>query len=205
MNRRGATATLLASAVVLLAGACGSSTKASSTTSSTPSTTSTTASSASGTSSTVTVGSSTTARPPTTLGPGRSTTVPVATTAAGAAHEIVVGEADIGRTLTLARGDIVRVVLHSTYWQFDDPSNGAVVAPDGPPVYAAAVGGGCVAGQGCGTATAWFPRHRNGPVHRLGPPNGVRRGRPVQGRSTALGDHDRRVSPGRPDSRSKAL
>ena len=154
MHRRRPTIPLLVSALVLVAGACGSGSKASSTTSSAPGPTTTT--SAPGTGSTTPVSSSATTRPPSTTAlPGPSTTAPMATTSSADAHETVVSEADTGRTLTLHRGDIVTVVLHSTYWQFGAPSNGAVVTPDGSPSYAP-MGRGCVAGQGCGTATARF-------------------------------------------------
>lgn len=83
-------------------------------------------------------------------GPPPSTPTPVAT------NETVVTEADNGRTLSLKVGWILRIVLHSTYWQFGNPSNSAVLVPLGQPVYTADQSGSCVAGQGCGTAVARF-------------------------------------------------
>jgi hypothetical protein len=67
------------------------------------------------------------------------------------------GDDDNGRTVKLAPGDHLEVVLHSTYWTFDGSSDPAVVSGDGDPVYA---GGGPKCGgppgSGCGTVTARF-------------------------------------------------
>src|SRR5581483_8550966 len=46
-------------------------------------------------------------------------------------HTVTVGEGANGSTVTLARGDRLQVVLHSTYWQFAPVSNPAVLAVDG--------------------------------------------------------------------------
>lgn len=71
-------------------------------------------------------------------------------------------EATNGRTVSLAPGDHLEVVLHSTYWAFDDPSDPAVISADGDPVVA---GGGTKCGppgSGCGTVTARFTAQQAG-------------------------------------------
>ena len=73
------------------------------------------------------------------------------------ARTVQVDETNDGQTVTLRPGDHLTVVLHSTYWKFDPPSNPAVVSADGDPVYA---GGGPKCGgppgSGCGTVTAYY-------------------------------------------------
>lgn len=60
-----------------------------------------------------------------------------------------------GHTLTLRRGQLLRVVLSSTYWQFGSAPDPAVLravaAPQTSPRRS-----GCVPGGGCGTVTATF-------------------------------------------------
>ena len=62
-------------------------------------------------------------------------------------------EADNGRTVTVTKGQIVRVALGSTYWQFDPSSDPTVIKEMAAPVY---VRGKCGVGEGCGTVTQTF-------------------------------------------------
>ena len=66
-----------------------------------------------------------------------------------------VGDAADGHTVVLHRGQRLRVVLGSTYWQFHRSSNPDVLRLGGTPVVKPRLAG-CVPGQGCGTATATF-------------------------------------------------
>ena len=68
---------------------------------------------------------------------------------------VSLSEPDNGRTVTVARGEPITVVLHSTYWTFNPPSNAAVVQPAGSPTVAPKLQG-CVPGGGCGTVTARY-------------------------------------------------
>lgn len=88
----------------------------------------------------------------------------LASTGAGCAHAapttlplpvVKVGDAADGHTVVLRRGQRLRVVLASTYWQFHRSSNPDVLRMGGPPVVKPRLTG-CVPGQGCGTATATF-------------------------------------------------
>ena len=58
------------------------------------------------------------------------------------------------RTVTLRRGQLLRVVLHSTYWQFAKASDRSVLRLVRAPRVRPAPG--CVAGSGCGTVTASY-------------------------------------------------
>jgi len=71
-------------------------------------------------------------------------------------------EADNGSTVSLRAGGTLRVVLHSTYWQFDPPSDPTVLRSDGRPATSPAPPGQCVPGGGCGTVTATFSALRAG-------------------------------------------
>jgi hypothetical protein len=73
-----------------------------------------------------------------------------------------VSELDNGTTVTLRTGGTLRAVLHSTYWQFDPPSDPTVLGSAGPPVSSPAPMGQCVPGGGCGTVTATFQALRPG-------------------------------------------
>ena len=72
--------------------------------------------------------------------------------ASGPLPVVQVGDARDGGTVSLRVGQKLRVVLHSTYWQFKPVASvlhllsTPVVAPKG----------GCVPGQGCGTVTALY-------------------------------------------------
>jgi predicted secreted protein len=60
-----------------------------------------------------------------------------------------------GQTIDLQQGQVLQVVLSSTYWQIHGSSNGAVLSllsgPNTLPQQS-----GCVTGQGCGTVTAAY-------------------------------------------------
>jgi hypothetical protein len=60
-----------------------------------------------------------------------------------------------GQTIDLQQGQVLQVVLSSTYWQIHGSSNGAVLSllsgPNTLPQQS-----GCVTGQGCGTVTATY-------------------------------------------------
>ena len=68
---------------------------------------------------------------------------------------VTASEADRGHTISVSSGDIVVVVLHSTYWQLAPLTGGALQA-GGPPAVAPGKPKGCVPGQGCGTVTQTF-------------------------------------------------
>jgi hypothetical protein len=80
---------------------------------------------------------------------------------APAARTVQVGDQSNGQTVTLRPGDHLTVVLHSTYWQFNAPSDTGVVAADGDPVYAGQPNCG-PPGSGCGTATAHYTAGHDG-------------------------------------------
>ena len=79
------------------------------------------------------------------------TTTPVGNT-------VTLGDADKGRTLTVAVGEQLTIILKSTYWRFADPKPPSVLTPMSAPVVVAspANSSGCVPGQGCGTVTMSF-------------------------------------------------
>jgi len=58
-------------------------------------------------------------------------------------------------TVTLRRGQQLRVVLHSTYWQFQKAPNPSVLRLEHAPKVRPRLTG-CVAGEGCGTVTAMY-------------------------------------------------
>lgn len=60
----------------------------------------------------------------------------------------------------MRRGQRLRVVLHSTYWEFKPTSDGAVLHLVAAPQVAPK--SGCVPGQGCGTVTAVYVARRAG-------------------------------------------
>jgi hypothetical protein len=71
------------------------------------------------------------------------------------AAAVVVGDKDNGRAVTLAVGQQLRVVLGSTYWQFDDAAYHGVLRSVGSPKTRPEPTS-CVPGGGCGTVTATF-------------------------------------------------
>jgi hypothetical protein len=66
---------------------------------------------------------------------------------------ILVTERQNKSTVTLHRGQQLRVVLHSTYWQFQKSSHPAVLRLVRPPKVRPRPSG-CVPGGGCGTVAA---------------------------------------------------
>ena len=73
-----------------------------------------------------------------------------------ASQAVTLSEADNGRTVQVAPGAVIEVVLHSTYWQPKGASNAATLAPASQPRVQADLGGQCVPGAGCGTVTQTF-------------------------------------------------
>jgi len=63
-------------------------------------------------------------------------------------------EAQNGATVHVARGQMIVLVLHSTYWKVVGSSDPAVVQPSGGSQVQPSPG--CVPGQGCGTVTTTF-------------------------------------------------
>jgi hypothetical protein len=63
-------------------------------------------------------------------------------------------EKNDGGTVTIRRGQRLRVVLHSTYWEFKAVSAPAVLRLTSVPLVNPK--SGCVPGQGCGTVTATY-------------------------------------------------
>ena len=100
---------------------------------------------------------STTTRPTT---PTTRPTPPtaVATTAASKApSQVGLADQDDGHTVSIQKGGVVTVVLHSTYWTIDPP-DGPVLVATGPQGYAPGQGcGATVPGSGCGTVTLYEP------------------------------------------------
>jgi hypothetical protein len=82
--------------------------------------------------------------------PGGTTTPP--------GNTVTLGDADKGRTLTVAVGKQVTITLNSTYWRFVDPKPPSVLTPMSAPVVVASPANspGCVPGQGCGTVSISF-------------------------------------------------
>ena len=66
----------------------------------------------------------------------------------------MLGDAQQGQTVSVRVGQRFEVVLGSTYWTFDPPSDPSVVQGVVAPAYSPSPG--CVPGGGCGTATAEF-------------------------------------------------
>jgi len=63
-------------------------------------------------------------------------------------------------TVTVSKGTLITVTLHSTYWSFHSPSG--ALSEKGSPVTKPAPIGKCVPGGGCGTVTARFIATRAG-------------------------------------------
>ena len=64
------------------------------------------------------------------------------------------GERQNNKTITLRQRQRLQIILHSTYWQFQDSSGHAVLRRVGKPRVRPARG--CVPGAGCGTVTALY-------------------------------------------------
>jgi hypothetical protein len=98
-----------------------------------------------------------TGSPKSTPAPAPALTTPAASPSSQAVVEngtLAVADANDGQTVTLHPGDHLRVVLSSTYWQFQPSSDPSVLRPEGSP--ATSPSPGCVPGAGCGTAAATF-------------------------------------------------
>jgi hypothetical protein len=67
---------------------------------------------------------------------------------------VQVGDKRDGGTVALQPGQRLRVVLHSTYWEFKRVAEPTVLHLVSAPVVAPKAG--CVPGQGCGTVTALY-------------------------------------------------
>lgn len=72
------------------------------------------------------------------------------------AHTVTVDDGANGSSLTLARGDRLQVVLHSTYWQFAPASDPAVLIADGGPQTGPGTNCPSFPGSGCGTVTQTY-------------------------------------------------
>ena len=126
VGRRGA---LLAVVFIVVAAGCGASSTTAGTGGSTTSTGSTT----------------------TVVGSLASTSIPVAS----GSTQVELSDGDTGRTLPVRRGDVITVVLHSTYWAMLPPADPTVLQPEGSTAVVPQLDG-CVAGQGCGTVTTRY-------------------------------------------------
>jgi hypothetical protein len=73
---------------------------------------------------------------------------------AAPARSLTVGDDDNGRSVTLARGGRLTVVLGSTYWTFQGSSNPSVLRPRGSSQ--TKPGSGCPPGGGCGAVSLDF-------------------------------------------------
>jgi hypothetical protein len=82
-----------------------------------------------------------------------STTSPPAPSEAPTPATLTATEADNQRTVTLAVGDHLTVVLASIYWHFTTLAAGVLTSPGPATVTATPPGQGCVPGAGCGTVT----------------------------------------------------
>jgi len=71
-------------------------------------------------------------------------------------HTITVDEAANGSAVTLAAGDHLQVVLHSTYWQFNAVSDPAVLTADGAAQPGPGTNCPTFPGSGCGTRTQTY-------------------------------------------------
>jgi hypothetical protein len=79
--------------------------------------------------------------------------VPAAAVTTHAHHTVVVDE-HTSQTVTVHKGDRVRLVLHSTYWTID-PAHGSALRTAGAQKTEPRLAG-CIPGGGCGTATRTF-------------------------------------------------
>lgn len=78
-----------------------------------------------------------------------------AATTATAAADITATDKDNGRTLKLVPGQRLKVILASTYWNFQNNSSAAVLRVETQP-HINPQPSGCVPGAGCGTATVTY-------------------------------------------------
>ncbi len=87
-------------------------------------------------------------------GAGGTPHAPGQTGQPSAATSVTVTDDDKGRTVTIAKGGRLTVVLGSLYWTFEGSSAPSVLRPSGQPVIKP--GSGCPPGGGCGTVALSF-------------------------------------------------
>lgn len=80
----------------------------------------------------------------------------------GQGRTVVIGDNDRGHTVDVHKGDVIQLVLHSTYWQPALPMDGAVVAQGDVRRQATHTSARCVPGAGCGTVSATYVAERDG-------------------------------------------
>jgi len=91
---------------------------------------------------------------PATPAPAGGSSGPAATATGAATADVTATDKDNGHELRVRGGQRIRIVLSSTYWNFQGSSDSTVLRAEG----AAQVSPqpGCVPGAGCGTATATY-------------------------------------------------
>ncbi|MCW2755858.1 MAG: hypothetical protein JWQ32_3269 [Marmoricola sp.] len=79
------------------------------------------------------------------------------------APSLTAGVASNGTTVSLQRGERLRVTLSSTYWRFGSVAGGVLAASGQRTTPSTTQSGStCVPGQGCGTASETFTATRSG-------------------------------------------
>lgn len=78
-----------------------------------------------------------------------------ATTTTEKRHELVATFASNGGTLSVIKGDRIRVVLVGTAWKFGDPSSGDTLEQSGD-IAVLPAADDCATGGDCGSTTAYF-------------------------------------------------
>jgi hypothetical protein len=88
----------------------------------------------------------------------QATSASAGSTSTAAPHAVALGDADKGRTVTVAVGDQVVLTLANTYWRIADPRPPAILVPLGAPAVNPSPPNApnCVPGEGCGTVSASF-------------------------------------------------
>ena len=99
----------------------------------------------------------TTTRPP--------TTAPTPTAPSSPVGGSTVSEAQNGKVVTVRRGTVVTLLLHSTYWTIDGSSDPHVLAARGSEQHSPDPPGSCLPGVGCGTVHQQFSALRDGTSH----------------------------------------
>ena len=75
---------------------------------------------------------------------------------------VTVVDADDGKTISLRQGQVLRVVLEGPAWQFAEPTDAKVVAPQGEPTYTQGENCAPLPGTHCGTMKAEFRALKTG-------------------------------------------
>ncbi len=65
-------------------------------------------------------------------------------------------DAQNGQTVAVPQGQVLQVVLQTTFWTFADPNPAGILATQGTPAVVPAPRGTCLPGVGCGTVTATY-------------------------------------------------